>query len=77
MILQIFSIEKTIFKGEANELSFTGEDGSFAVLDDHAPLIARLGKGEIVYTNSGEQHKVEISGGMLEVRKNEVAVCLD
>lgn len=75
MQLDIVSPDKNIFSGEATAVSFPGTEGSFGVLNNHAPMIATLKKGEIKITkeDKGEQI-VEVNGGVVEVLKNKVIV---
>ncbi len=75
MKLEIITPEKTIYSGEVEMVQLPGIDGLFAILNNHAPMIAALGKGR-VKIRRGEK-KIEffdISGGILEVLKNKVLV---
>ena len=47
MQLEIITPEKSIFKGEADAVQFPGLDGSFQVLNGHAPIISALAKGDV------------------------------
>ena len=47
MHLEIITPEKKIFAGEATAVQFPGLDGSFQVLNDHAPIISSLSEGEV------------------------------
>ncbi len=47
MQLEIITPERKIFKGEADAVQFPGLDGSFQVLNGHAPIISALAKGEV------------------------------
>jgi F-type H+-transporting ATPase subunit epsilon len=75
MKLEIITPEKTIFSGEVDMVQLPGLDGLFAILNNHAPMIAALGRGQ-VKIREGEKtlHYFEISGGILEVLKNKVLV---
>jgi len=46
--------------------------GSFTVLNDHAPIISTLQKGEIM-VNSGSM-RFAIKSGVIEVLKNKVII---
>ena len=75
MQLDIVSPDKNIFSGEATAVSFPGMEGSFGVLNNHAPMIATLKKGEIKITKEGNVEEViEVNGGVVEVLKNKVIV---
>ena len=48
MQLEIVSPEKTIFSGEAKSVYLPGSEGHFQVLNNHAPIVSTLKKGEIL-----------------------------
>ncbi len=74
MHIEILTADKSIFSGEATVANFPGKDGSFGVMNDHAPMIAALKKGSIIVTaNDGEQ-SFDIEGGVVEVLKNKIVV---
>jgi F-type H+-transporting ATPase subunit epsilon len=47
MTIEIITPVKQLFKGEVSMASFPGSDGSFGVLNNHAPIVATLKKGAI------------------------------
>ena len=47
MILEIITPEKQVFSGEVTSVQFPGINGGFEILNNHAPIISTLGKGEI------------------------------
>ena len=53
MQLEIITPEVEIFKGDANAVQFPGLDGSFQVLNGHAPIISALEKGEVKVNLTG------------------------
>ncbi len=75
--LVIVSPEKTLFKGSVADVTFPGTQGVFMVLPKHAPLLSSLEKGVIKYTTSEGEQSLEITGGFVEVKKNEVSVCVE
>ena len=78
MLLTIISPEKTIFKGGSVEsVTVPGKKGQFTVLENHAPIISTLNKGDVVYMINNDEHKVAISSGLLEVNKNNVTICVE
>jgi F-type H+-transporting ATPase subunit epsilon len=75
MKLEIITPEKTLFSGEVEMVQLPGLDGLFAILNNHAPMIAALGKGKVKITEDTKKPVFfEISGGILEVLKNRVLV---
>lgn len=47
------------------------------MLENHAPLISTLTSGQIIYKSGSEEKSVEIRGGVVEVRDNNVVVCIN
>jgi F-type H+-transporting ATPase subunit epsilon len=45
MILEIVSPEAKLFKGEVTSVTVPGVDGSFQILNNHAPIVSILEKG--------------------------------
>jgi F-type H+-transporting ATPase subunit epsilon len=52
MILEIVSPEATLFKGEVTSVSLPGVDGSFQILNSHAPIVSILKQGTVKVTAS-------------------------
>ena len=60
---------------EVDMVSLPGVMGRFAVLKNHAPLISALSRGVVEYeTSNGKLEKVEINGGVAEVKHNKIRV---
>jgi F-type H+-transporting ATPase subunit epsilon len=77
MKVEIITPDSTIFAGDnVGLIQLPGIDGSFEVLNNHAPLISVLRKGKIKVINKGEkeEHFFEINGGVIEVANNKVLV---
>ena len=74
MQIEILTADESIFSGEATIANFPGKDGSFGVMNDHAPMIAALKKGNIIVTTSTGEQTFEVQGGVVEVLKNKVMV---
>jgi F-type H+-transporting ATPase subunit epsilon len=49
MLLEIVSPEASLFKGEITSVSVPGVDGSFQILNNHAPIVS-LFKGTVSIT---------------------------
>ena len=75
MKLEIITPEKRLFDGSIKSAVFPGTEGSFGILNDHAPLIGTLksGKVEIIDDNNNKLD-FDITGGVVEVLKNKVIV---
>ncbi|MFM2284595.1 MAG: hypothetical protein RLZZ543_92 [Bacteroidota bacterium] len=75
MLLEIITPDRKLFEDEVITLTLPGIDGSFGILDKHAPLISALKKGKIKVTDkSSARHTFEINGGVVEVLNNKVIV---
>ena len=72
MFLEIITPDKKVFEGEVESATFPGSEGSFQVLENHAPMISSLGKGAVIYKDNSGIHKMEVEGGVVEVLKNRV-----
>lgn len=78
MHLEILTPEKKIFEGNVDIATFPGADGSFQVMDNHAPLISLLQEGTVEYKSKGAgAENIRITGGVVEVLKNKVIVLAD
>ena len=77
MHLEILTPEKKVFEGDVTIATFPGTDGSFQVMDHHAPLISLLKDGVVEYKSKDLVHEIKISGGVVEVLKNKVIVLAD
>ena len=74
MHLEIITPDRKVFEGEVTSAQFPGADGSFEVLNNHAPLIAALRAGEVMLTSATGREAIRIEGGVVEVLRNNVIV---
>ena len=75
MKLEIITPETTLFEGEVTLVQLPGIDGSFEILNNHAPLISVLKEGKIkVRDASNKETLFDVKGGVIEVLKNKVLV---
>ena len=77
MTLNIVSPERVVFTGEVDSVLVPGTVGPFEILNDHAPIISTLVEGEVVYSVKGTKSELQIVGGFVEVKKNEVSLCVE
>ena len=47
------------------------------ILKDHAPLISSLEEGEVTYVSDGEEGRILLVSGFVEVVDNKVTVCAE
>lgn len=78
MQLEILTPEHKVYSGAVYGVQLPGIEGSFEILDRHAPLIAALGKGrmKIIRDKSTSEH-YEIDGGFVEVLNNTATVLIE
>jgi len=74
MQLEILTPDKKIFSGEVTSVSLPGTEGRFQILNNHAPLISTLQKGEVKIKSAEGEKTFEVKGGVIEVLKNMVVV---
>ena len=93
MILEIISPEAKLFSGEITSITVPGVDGSFQILNNHAPIVSLLQKGTInitapnlkftketadLFTKVNDQnYTLAISSGTIEMKDNKVIVLAD
>ena len=77
MKVDIISPDKLIYKGEADSIKLPGKDGSFGILNNHAPIIASLQAGKVVLKNSDGEQTFDVNGGAVEVVKYKVIILAD
>jgi F-type H+-transporting ATPase subunit epsilon len=78
MFLEIVTPDERVFEGEVTSASFPGSDGSFQILNNHAPLVATLGKGDIRYSQEKKDEvHILVEGGVVEVMNNKVNVLVE
>ena len=76
MKLSIISPDNVLYTGENVHLvQLPGIDGSFEIMNNHAPLISVLKKGKIKVENKGETPLFfDVNGGVIEVLHNKVLI---
>lgn len=77
MHLEILTPEKKVFEGDVTSATFPGADGSFQILDNHAPLISLLQAGVVEYKGKEGASSLAVTGGVVEVLKNKVILLAD
>jgi F-type H+-transporting ATPase subunit epsilon len=93
MILEIVSPEATLFKAEVTSVTLPGVDGSFQILNHHAPIVSILGKGLVRITASSfkfskqvapkfikvndQNYTLAIASGTIEMKDNKIIILAD
>lgn len=75
MHLEIITPEKKVYNGEVTMVNLPGSDGSFGLLENHAPIISTLKTGVIKVVEKDNSEKTfEVNGGVVEMNNNKVIV---
>lgn len=93
MTLEIVSPEASLFKGEVTSVTLPGVDGSFQLLNNHAPIVSILKSGLVRISANAFQFSKEtkdkfvkvddktytlaIQSGTIEMNHNKVIVLVD
>ena len=75
--LKIVSPEKVVFQGDVESVLVPGTLGLFEILNDQAPIISSLEVGKVEYTTQEGKQTLDIQGGFVECKKNEVSLCVE
>jgi F-type H+-transporting ATPase subunit epsilon len=79
MNLEILTPEKKLFSGDVYGVQLPGVDGSFEVLEKHAPLVGALKSGKLKVLKDKNNHFTffNIQSGFVEVINNKVTVLVE
>ena len=76
--VSVISPEALLFEGEAAAVVAPAFDGEVGILENHAPMMTLLGKGELRLGSGGSgrsaDRRFNIDGGFLQVVDNTVRV---
>lgn len=76
MKFKIVTPERIVLETEADSLTLPTSMGEITILPNHVPLVAQMMAGEVKYKQSGKDNFFAVSGGIIEVRKNNEIVIL-
>lgn len=75
MIIEIITPDKKLFSGEVKVVQLPGSNGSFELLNNHAPIVSTLAAGKVrIVTDQNKELSFEIGGGVLEMNDNKVII---
>jgi len=93
MKLEIISLEAKLYQGEATAVALPGVDGSFQLLENHAPIVSILQEGEVrlkgfdvkkvpssfthLFTTKGSDTVLAIKSGTVEMKQNNLVLLVD
>ncbi len=78
MQLEILTPEHKVYSGNVYGIQLPGIEGSFEILEKHAPMIATLGKGKMkILKDKNNTELYEITSGFVEVLNNKATVLIE
>jgi F-type H+-transporting ATPase subunit epsilon len=80
MQLEILTPERKVFSGNVYGIQLPGTEGAFEILENHAPIIASLGKGKMKVLKDKAAKSTDtydISGGFIEMLNNKASVLIE
>jgi F-type H+-transporting ATPase subunit epsilon len=69
--LKIVTPERLVLEEMVEQVSLPTTEGEITILPDHIPIVVGLSSGDVVASVGGESVPMAVSGGFLEVKKDE------
>ncbi|MCM3786045.1 F0F1 ATP synthase subunit epsilon [Neobacillus mesonae] len=73
-LLEIVTPERLIYSEQANSLVVRGLEGELGILPGHVPFVTPLQIAPVTIKANGQEHKIAVAGGFVEVRKEKVVI---
>jgi F-type H+-transporting ATPase subunit epsilon len=70
MLLEVITPETKVFTGDVTAVQLPGIDGSFQILNNHAPIISALAKGSIKVDLVANFESDEKTSNLIETSSN-------
>jgi len=77
MKLRIITPEKLVFEDDIDQVTLPTKEGEITVLPHHIPLVSIIQPGEILIKKKNQDISLAVSGGMLQVRPDEIILLAD
>ena len=76
---QIISPDDEVYDGNTDMVVLPGEDGDFAAMYEHAPIITFLRPGKVEVFSKEEKEKIAffVAGGFVKIQNNNCLVMVD
>jgi F-type H+-transporting ATPase subunit epsilon len=75
--LTVVTPEREVISLQVDEITAPGWDGEFGVLPGHAPFLALIRSGELMYRSGPERHFMAVGFGFVEVLPEKVTVMIE
>ena len=73
--VDVITAERVVYSdSDIDVVVAPGVMGELGILPSHAPLMTSLGPGELRLRKGGEETRIVVTGGFLEVHDNEVVI---
>ena len=76
---QIISPDNEVYDGDTDMVVLPGEEGDFAAMYEHAPIITFLRPGKVEVFSKEEKEKIAffVAGGFVKIQNNNCLVMVD
>ena len=76
---QIISPDNQVYHGDTEMVVLPGDEGDFAAMYEHAPIITFLRPGKVEVSSNEEKEKIAffVSGGFVKIQNNNCTVMVD
>jgi F-type H+-transporting ATPase subunit epsilon len=75
--LEIVTPEARTYEGDVDSVVIPGAEGELGILPDHVGLMTQLEPGELRIVKGGEEIRLAVGGGFVEIGNNKVSVLTD
>ena len=75
--LEIVTPTGVVLNANVSEFTAPSVDGDFGVLPGHRPLLAALRTGIVTYSEGGQDHRVAVGSGFVEVTRDHAVMLTD
>jgi len=72
--LEVVTPTGQVYSQDVDMVTLPGSEGEMGILPQHAPLISKLGEGEIVARRGGKEDRLLVTRGIVEVLADRVSV---
>jgi F-type H+-transporting ATPase subunit epsilon len=74
LTVSILTPERVVYQSAADFVVFPAVTGEMGILQNHLPVLAQLGLGEVRVENQGKTEVFAVLGGFAEVRNNQISI---
>jgi F-type H+-transporting ATPase subunit epsilon len=71
MKLFVYTLDKTLYEGDASVVTLPSETGELSVLPNHAPIVTALKQGNVTVKTSSETKEFPIQSGFAQINQEQ------